>query len=92
MDDVSDTLPCWVYRSRRKADMYLYLSVEDSFDDLPGGLLERFGRPELVMRLELSPGRRLAREKAETVLRNLRASGYHLQLPPRLEPDLYRGD
>jgi uncharacterized protein YcgL (UPF0745 family) len=72
--------------------MYLYLATEDGFDDLPAGLLARFGRPELVMRLDLSPGRPLAREDTATVLRNLHELGYHLQLPPKLVPDLYEGD
>jgi len=92
MNDAPTGLPCWIYRSPRKDEMYLYLATEDGFDDLPAGLLERFGRPELVMRLDLSPARPLAREDTAAVLRNLHELGYHLQLPPKLVPDLYEGD
>ena len=44
------------------------------------------------MELELHPGKRLAREDAEQVLKNLQTSGFHLQMPPRLVPHLYHGN
>jgi uncharacterized protein YcgL (UPF0745 family) len=72
--------------------MYLYLSREEAFEVLPKPLFERFGRPELVMRLELHPGRKLAREDVSQVLQNLQNKGFHLQLPPDIKPDLYQGD
>jgi len=87
-----ETLPCWVYRSPRKQEMYLYLAAEDAFDRVPAALLERFGEPILVIELELSAQRRLAREDVTRVMANLRDQGFHLQLPPQLEPALYRGN
>jgi uncharacterized protein YcgL (UPF0745 family) len=89
---VDDTLPCWVYRSPRKQDMYLYLAEEDGFDTVPDELLERFGGPVLVIGLELSSRRQLAREDVEQVMHNLRTRGYHLQMPPQLRPELYNGN
>ena len=85
-------LRCWVYRSSRKDEMYLYLSREDGFDSLPAPLQQQFGRPSLVMQLELHSQRRLAREDAARVMQNLRQHGYHLQLPPQLRPELFHGD
>jgi len=85
-------LPCWVYRSPRKQEMYLYLAGEDRFDTIPADLLERFGEPILVIELELSPERQLAREDVNKVIANLREQGFHLQMPPRLQPNLYRGN
>ena len=87
-----DGLHCWVYRSPRIQEMYLYLAQEGGFDRVPEALLARFGDPHLVIELELDPGRRLARADVTSVIRNLRNLGYHLQLPPRLEPTLYRGN
>ncbi len=87
-----DGLHCWVYRSPRIREMYLYLVQEGAFDRVPEALLARFGDPHLVIELELDPGRRLAREDVTRVIRNLRNLGYHLQLPPRLEPALYQGN
>lgn len=89
---VDDSLPCWVYRSTRKQEMYLFLAKEHGFDSVPAALLENFGEPILVIQLELSPGRPLAREDVNLVMTNLRVKGFHLQMPPRLQPDLYHGN
>ena len=87
-----DSLPCWVYRSPRKPEMYLYLAEEDGFERVPQALLQRFGEPILVIELELSTRRRLAREDVNQVMADLRELGYHLQLPPSLQPGLYHGN
>lgn len=73
---------CFVYKSRRLADTYLYLRARDGFDALPAALRASFGAPEFVLELELTPARRLAREDAARVLANLAREGFHLQLPP----------
>lgn len=78
--------PCWIFRSVRKNEMYLYLSREDGFLDLPEALRRLFGPPTLVMRLDLHSERPLAREDVGQVIDNLRRRGYHLQMPPPLEP------
>ena len=88
----ADNLPCWVYRSPRKQEMYLYLAAEDAFECVPDALLSQFGEPVLVIELELSIERKLARENVETVMRDLRERGFHLQMPPKLQPDLYEGN
>ena len=85
-------LPCWVYRSTRVQEMYLYLAEEDGFDPVPPALLARFGEPILVIELELSSERELARENVNEVMANLRGRGFHLQIPPKLQPQLYHGN
>jgi uncharacterized protein YcgL (UPF0745 family) len=85
-------LPCWIYRSPRKDEMYLYLRREDDFSSVPQALLSRFGTPAKVMELTLTPQRTLAREDVNRVMENLRSQGFHLQMPPRLRVDLYEGD
>ena len=87
-----DNLSCWVYRSTRHQEMYLYLDEEGGFDKVPDALRERFGAPVLVIELELNPSRELARENVTMVMSNLRTRGYHLQLPPNLKPELYHGN
>lgn len=86
------SLACWVYRSPRKQEMYLYLAEENAFDKVPSALLQGFGGPILVIELELSPERKLAREDVNKVMANLRSQGFHLQMPPQLEPELYHGN
>ena len=89
---MSESIPCWVYRSPRKDEMYLYLGKEDDFSRVPEGLLSRFGTPAKVMELTLTPQRTLAREDVNKVMQNLRIQGFHLQMPPQLRVALYEGD
>lgn len=85
-------IDCWIYKSPRKDEMYLYLAAEEDFEPVPDDLLKAFGRPQFVMQLTLSLERSLAREDVGTVMTNLREQGFHLQLPPKLEPHLYHGN
>jgi len=79
-------VPCWIYKDDRHRDTFVYLSEEDGFNRIPAELRTRMGTLRLVMRLDLHAGRTLARENVLTVLKNLRTKGYHLQLPPQLDP------
>jgi len=88
----SNELRCWVYRSPRKQEMYLYLDIEDDFSRVPDELLRRFGEPAKIMQLSLHTERKLAREDVVKVMENLRTQGFHLQMPPKLWVDLYEGD
>jgi uncharacterized protein YcgL (UPF0745 family) len=76
--------PCNVYRSDKKAETYLYLSDGLDFAELPEELQQRFGAPALVMRLELSAEKKLARVDVVRVLESLALQGFYLQLPPKL--------
>ena len=73
---------CSIYRSPRKNEMYLYVRKSDALERVPEGLLTAFGKPYHAFDLVLSPERALAREDIHTVLANLEAQGYHLQMPP----------
>ncbi|MCC7280146.1 MAG: YcgL domain-containing protein [Chromatiaceae bacterium] len=79
--------PCWIYKSPRKEEMYLYLATQEGFAALPPALLEHFGPPVFVMELALHPERRLAREDVVKVMANLDTQGFHLQMPPEIRPD-----
>lgn len=79
-------MDCHVYRSSRRPDCYLYLSVAGDFDCLPEGLVLSLGRLDPIMQLELDPRVRLARADVEVVRESLQRSGYYLQLPPPLIP------
>jgi uncharacterized protein len=83
---------CWIYRSSRKEEMYLFLATEDGFEKVPQELLERFGKPQFVLTLKLTQTSKLARAEAAAVTAALQQQGYYLQLPPQLHPHLYFGD
>lgn len=74
---------CSVYKSRKKADTYVYVPRDADLTKLPAGLLAVFGEPEFVFDLELYPGRTLAQEDVIVVMRNMLEQGYHLQMPQR---------
>ena len=89
---MNQTIPCWIYRSPKKDEMYLYIRQQDNFEDIPEALLKQFGAPVFVMQLDLDSERRLARENIATVIHNLQENGFHLQMPPVLKPTLYHGN
>jgi hypothetical protein len=79
---MSEKRHCNVYKSPREADMYLYVDRREDLERVPAPLLERFGIPQPVMTLELTPDRKLARARAGQVLDAIREQGFYLQLPP----------
>lgn len=76
------TISCRVYRSTRRAELYLYLLRDSTLDDIPEALSRLTGRLEFVMDLELHQGRRLARCDVETVMASLEEQGFYVQMPP----------
>lgn len=70
--------------------MYLYLAQEDGFDAAPEELIRTMGSLELVMELELHPGRQLAHANVVEVMKALDRRGYYLQLPPAKGPGRHR--
>ena len=73
---------CSIYRSRKKADMYLYVDKREALTRVPQALLERFGVAELAMTLLITPEKKLARAEAAKVLEAIAVQGYFLQMPP----------
>ena len=74
------TMFCHIYRSNRKFDTFLYLTVKDDFSEVPEDLLKVFGEPEFSFSFNLKPDRKLAKEDTAEVMSNLEGKGYHLQL------------
>lgn len=76
---------CAVYKSRKKADTYLFIERRDDFSRVPEILLTTFGPPLLVMVTKLNPARPLGMSDIGKVMNALREQGYYLQLPPPVE-------
>lgn len=72
----------YVYKSRRKADTYVFLRERDGFTALPEPLRSTLEPLDFVLDVALTPERKLAREDAALVRANLVARGFHLQFPP----------
>lgn len=75
-------MQCYVYRSRRKQQTYLFLPQRDDFSQIPVSLLKLFGEAEFSFEFELSSERKMVLAKASEVKRNIQENGFYLQLPP----------
>ncbi|SRR5690625_544727 len=73
---------CHVYKSPADNEMYLYVPQREDLARVPKALLEKFGKPQRVTTLVLTPERKLARADTQKVLEALQAQGFYLQLPP----------
>ncbi|WP_108125461.1 YcgL domain-containing protein [Saccharospirillum mangrovi] len=71
-----------IFRSPKRAEMYLYLPRPAQFETLPEALRTQFGEPEHVMDLLLTPERTLARVDVTRVLEAVLQQGFYLQMPP----------
>jgi len=81
-------MQCYIYRSSIKEGLYVYLADEDGLTSLPEPVLKQLGTPEYSMTLDLHPDRKLSQEDAAVVLDNLKAHGFHVQMPRDIEHQL----
>jgi uncharacterized protein YcgL (UPF0745 family) len=79
-------MQCFIYKSLRKQQLYLYIRNKDDFSSVPKTLLESLGKLELVLDLKLTPECKLAKENAAKVIAALSDKGYFVQLPPTDAP------
>jgi uncharacterized protein YcgL (UPF0745 family) len=75
-------MECFIYKSLKKEELYLYLDKKDDFSALPEALLNSVGKLVFVMALELTPERKLAREDSQKVLASIKEKGFFMQMPP----------
>ena len=80
-------MQCFIYKSLKKDELYLYLQTKDDFSSIPEPLLKSFGRIEFVMALEITPERKLAREDGAIVKASLQEKGFFVQMPPTIIPN-----
>lgn len=73
----------YIYKSRRKDELYLYITEKDDFSNVPQSVYDAMEKePIFVMELMLSADKPLAREDVNTVIKNLQQQGFHIQMPP----------
>lgn len=77
---------CFIYKSLKKDELYLYLDKKDDFSAIPEELFKSLGRLQFVMELKLSPERKLAREDVSKVMAGLQNKGFFVQIPPLMIP------
>ena len=76
-------LECAVYKSLKKDETYVFIPTTTPLSELPEELLKVLGQTELVMTLNLTPEKKMARGTATEVLKNIEKQGFHLQMPEK---------
>ena len=76
---------CAIYKSQKKAGMYLYVAKRDQFDAVPLALREMFGKPQFVMLFNLAGDKPLVRADKAEVQQKIENDGFYLQMPPPQE-------
>lgn len=79
-------MQCFIYKSTKKQELYLYIAKQDDFSNVPVAVLNSIGAPVFVMELELTPDRSLAREKTTDVIKGIEENGFFIQLPAAIHP------
>ena len=78
-------MQCYVYKSQKKNDTYLFVELEEDFSKVPEQLMNMLGKLEFVMEVALSESRPLAQADPMQVIGLLQEQGYFLQIPPKIE-------
>ena len=76
-------MKCFVYKSIKKVDSYIYINKKDYFENIPEQLLLLFGKPEFTLEFELTKDRKLALADANQVIKSIDEQGFYLQMPPK---------
>ncbi|MEM7401985.1 MAG: YcgL domain-containing protein [Pseudomonadota bacterium] len=76
-------MKCFVYKSLKKADSYIYIEQKDDFEKVPQQLLQLFGTPEFALEFDLTEDRKLAVADAKQVMQYINEQGYYLQMPSK---------
>ncbi|WP_286266401.1 YcgL domain-containing protein [Thalassotalea atypica] len=76
---------CTIYKSPKKQYTYLFINKRDDFSDVPEGLMQTFGTPQLVTVVNLATKDKLAMADINKVKTALKDTGFYLQLPPPQE-------
>ncbi|WP_423894981.1 YcgL domain-containing protein [Candidatus Pelagadaptatus aseana] len=81
---------CDIFKSPNEDEMYLYVKKEEGLDKVPEALLDKFGKPQHVMTMLLTPEKKLGRADAARVLEQLEDPGFYLQMPPPKDDEMRR--
>jgi len=74
-------IECAVYKSSKKDETYVFIPTGTPLSDLPDELIKVLGQAEMVMTLNLTPEKQMARGTAAEVIESINKQGFHLQLP-----------
>lgn len=73
-------IECAVYKSLKKDETYVFIPTITPLSDLPDELMKVLGQAEMVMTLNLTPDKRMARGNAAEIIKSINEQGFYLQL------------
>lgn len=82
MNSDQEFILCDVYKSEKKAEVYLYVDRIVGLEKVPESLILQMPDPEVCFSFKLTPNRKLARGNSAIVMKNVVDQGYYLQMPP----------
>ncbi len=88
MSNETKEIECAVYKSQKKDETYVFIPTVTPLSDLPDELLKVLGQAEIVMTLNLTPQKKMARGNAKEIIKSIEEQGFHLQLPVKAELDV----
>lgn len=74
-------MECVVYKSLKKDETYVFIATSTPLSDLPDELMKVLGQTEMVMTLNLTPEKKMARGTAAEIMQSINEQGFHLQMP-----------
>lgn len=77
-------LLCDIYKSKKKEELYLYVSKAEGLERVPEELQAKINCEKPIMGLVLTPERKLSRVDVSKVIAEINEKGYYLQMPPSL--------
>lgn len=77
-------MQCYVYRSERKNDTYVYMKASVETTELPESVTQFMGDLTKVLEVDLSK-KKLANANVEQVMAAIETQGFYLQLPPEID-------
>jgi len=81
-NEISNTeMECVVYKSLKKDETYIFIPAETPLSDLPAELIKVLGETEMVMTLNLTADKKMARGNASEIMMSIEKQGFHLQIP-----------
>jgi len=81
MSQKKNEIDCTVHKSLKKDETYIFIPESSSLADLPVELMSILGKTEEIMRLVLTPDKKMARGKANEIIKSINKQGFHLQMP-----------
>ncbi|MFQ1017066.1 YcgL domain-containing protein [Gilliamella sp. BG7] len=71
---------CYIYRSTKKENSYLYMEHENDFSTIPEKVMSIFGSPVFVMKVLLDGKRKFVVGTATEIEEKIKTDGFFLQM------------